>query len=151
VNATRALVLAASGFHCVLAGGGLDRAFVQMPAWRRVGPLAWAEFSRNADLRDGLVLYPVAALGGAACSILAAATAPPRKTASLWAGAILSLLGLLATTRAAPRMLSLRNLSNEQIGPIATAFDGFRRWGNVRMVVQVGAFVANLWALARTP
>ena len=28
------------------------------------------------------------------------------------------------------------------------AFDGFERWGNVRAVFQVLAFLANVWALA---
>src|SRR5262249_38868610 len=42
--------LAESVFDAFLGGGGLDRAAIQMPAWRQVGVLPWAEFSRHADL-----------------------------------------------------------------------------------------------------
>jgi len=32
-------------------------------AWRKVGPEAWAAFSREADLGTGLVVYPLLGVG----------------------------------------------------------------------------------------
>ena len=42
----------------------LDRAFVATPAWRELGVQAWADYSRHADLHNGLVVYSV---GGVLC------------------------------------------------------------------------------------
>jgi hypothetical protein len=53
---TRILLVLALLFSGLLAGGNIDRAFVTMPAWQQVGVTAWAEFSRCADLGNGLVL-----------------------------------------------------------------------------------------------
>ena len=44
------LILGAAILDGFLAGGNVDRIIVQMPAWRRVGVRAWAEYSRKADL-----------------------------------------------------------------------------------------------------
>jgi hypothetical protein len=38
----------------------------------KVGPVAWAEFSRHADLGNGLVLYPLEAFGGFLFTLAAA-------------------------------------------------------------------------------
>ena len=43
-------------------------------------------------------------------------------------------------------MLSLRLLSDGDTAGLQRAFEGFERWGNVRAVFQVLAFVANVWA-----
>jgi hypothetical protein len=52
---TRRLIVAATALGGILAGGSLDRSAVQLPAWRRVGPVPWATYSRETDLRNGLV------------------------------------------------------------------------------------------------
>ena len=45
-------------------------------------------------------------------------------------------------------MLGLRRLGDDDPAALQRAFDGFERWGNVRAVFQVLAFLANVWALA---
>ena len=62
---TRILLILAIFISVFLAGGNIDRAFVAMPAWEEVGAIAWAEFSRYADLGNGLIFYPLEALVGA--------------------------------------------------------------------------------------
>jgi hypothetical protein len=69
---TRTLLIFATLVSGLLAGGNVDRAFVAMPAWQQVGATAWAEFSRHADLGNGLILYPIEAIGGALLTIAAA-------------------------------------------------------------------------------
>ena len=54
--------------------------------------------------------------------------------------------GLLATTQAAPIMLSIPSLCGDAVA-LQHALDGFQFWGNVRGVFQMVAFVANMWAL----
>ena len=143
--------MAATLVSGALAGGYLDRALMQMPAWKRLGARRWAEYSRQADLRNGLAVYPAEAFGGLLLS-LAAATAlhreraprPARAAAS--AAALLAAGGLLVTAKAAPIMLSMRDetKSDEEM---RAAFEGFDRWGRVRGVLQVMAFVMNVVTL----
>ena len=40
----------------LLTGGNVDRAFVAMPARAQTGAFAWVQFSRHADLGNGIVL-----------------------------------------------------------------------------------------------
>ena len=69
---TRNLEFAAMLCGALLAGAGLDRIAVAMPAWRIVGASGWAAFSRHADLGNGRILYPGAAIGVFALSLAAA-------------------------------------------------------------------------------
>lgn len=124
-----------------------------MPAWRRVGVRAWAAYSRNADLGNGLLLYPVEGIGGAALSIATAvavrldAGTPHGAFLPALVAAALTVGGLLATVKAAPNMISLRHIGDD-VDELQSAFDGFLRWGSVRAVCQVLGFAANLWTLA---
>src|SRR6266508_2920732 len=118
---TRGLALAASAVGGVLAGVNVDRYVVGFPAWRRVGTRAWADYSRNADLStNGLVLYPFLGIGGAALSIAALVSfrrgrrAPARANIPLSAAALLTIGGLLLTTRATPNVLRLRRLGDDR-------------------------------------
>lgn len=57
-------VLLAAAFNG-LSGSGMDRSLIEMPAWQHVGALAWAAFSRWADVgTNGLILYPIEKVGG---------------------------------------------------------------------------------------
>ena len=70
----------------------------------------------------------------------------PRLAIPVFAAAILSLLGLALTLKAAPIMLGIKDL----IDPAAlkASFEAFHRWGNLRGICQVLAFAAEVWALA---
>lgn len=91
----------------------MDRALVGGPAWHALGPEAWAQFSRRADLGVGLVAYPVEAIGATLLLIAALVSSrlgsnhEHRVTPPLVVAVIFSLLGLLLTAKAAPIMLSL--------------------------------------------
>jgi hypothetical protein len=149
---TIGFVVTATAVSGLLAGTNIDRLIVQMPAWEQVGVLAWATYSREADLGNGLVLYPLEAIGGALLTACAAVafyfdrTAPRSAAIPIYAAVVLVLGGLLATTQAAPYMLSLREIGNDPAA-LQRAFDGFNRWGTVRAVFQILAFGVNLWAL----
>src|SRR5436190_4165231 len=147
-------IVSATLANGLLAGGDVDRWLAGMPAWQAVGILAWANYSRSADLGNGFVLYPILAIGGALLS-LAAAVIFVREgkhervlAIPVYAAAALAAAGLLMTFKAAPFMLSLRHIGNEDIASLQHAFDGFRLWGGVRTVLQTLAFGANLWSLA---
>jgi hypothetical protein len=150
---TRGLLVAATLLGGFLAGGNVDRGIVQNGAWRALGASAWAAYSRQADLSlHGFVLYPLLGIGGALLSVAAAASyrrdRPTTRAAHVpvYGAAALTLMGLLATTQAAPIMLSVPQLA-EDPAALQRAFEGFAFWGGIRGVLQVLAFVANLWSL----
>ena len=162
-SGTRSLVLGAAVLGGLLAGADVDRALVANAAWRDLGPLAWADFSRHADLSiRGLALYPILGTGAALFALAASISllrAGRRQRGALLPvclAALLSIGGLLVTAQAAPIMLGVAHLGQDQAS-LARAMDGFEWWGNVRAVLQGLAFVASLWALsalgeaARTP
>jgi hypothetical protein len=135
---TRFLLIAAVVLAGFLAGGDLDRVVVAMPAWQHVGAIGWAAFSRNADLGNGLFLYPLEAIAGALLILGAIATfhvgqiRQRRTLLLLYAGLICSVGGLLFTIKAAPIMLGIADLSDPDA--LQRAFDGFLFWGNLRSV-----------------
>jgi hypothetical protein len=152
---TMALLAVATAMNGVLAGAGIVRLLVDMPAWRHVGALAWADFSRHADLGNGLVLYPLLGIGGALATIGAVVAyrvgggAPRVATVPIYLGGLLASLGMVTTAFAAPQMLSLR--APLDANAIQHAFDRFELWGGIRAVVQVLAAGANVWAIACVP
>ncbi len=143
-----AVAIILNGF---LAGLNIDRAFVQMPAWRKTGVRAWAAYSRHADLGNAKYLYPTEAIVGVLFTVAAAvsfyydSTAPASAAIPLYASAVLVVIGLLTTLKAGPFMLSLRRVGDDE-SALQKAFDGFRRWGNVRGMFQILGFLVNIWA-----
>jgi len=98
------------------------------------------------------MLYPFLGIGGALLSIAAAVSlsrdrAPRNVALPVHAGATLTVGGLLATTQAAPIMLSVATMGDDP-ALVQHALDGFVFWGGIRGVLQVLAFGANLWSLA---
>jgi hypothetical protein len=145
-------ILAASLVDGVLVGGGIDRALVAMPAWHRVGPIAWANFSRHADLGNGLILYPLEAFGGMILSVAAAVifrrdgTAPQAAQMPIYAAALFTIGGLVLTVKAAPIMLGVKNVGDD-LGVLQRAFDDFEFWGTLRLASQTLGYLANMWSL----
>src|SRR5437870_12718994 len=98
----------------ILAGASFDRTLIQLPAFRQVGPLSWAAFSRKADLGDRAFLwYPGLAMIGTGLSLAAALkgrSETSSRSASAWlaAAAAFPAAGLLAPAGAAPTMLRVR-------------------------------------------
>jgi hypothetical protein len=147
----RMLLIGATILGGFLAGGNVDRTFVGMPAWKTVGPQAWADFSRHADLANGLWLYPLEAIGSA---VLVFATliacyrnpsAPRSARRPLYAAALLTLGGLVFTLKAAPIMLGIKDVHDPQA--LQEAFERFYYWGHWRGVCQILAFFSMLWAM----
>ena len=129
-----ALVLIVAGQLLGAIADSLARTLVEMPAWRRLGPEAWAAFSRNADLGNGRIMYPLVGIGGTLL-ILAAAIAfrlSPRRPLSvaipLYGAALMAICVMLTTTQAAPIMLSLHRIGNDP-ATLQQAFEGFYRSG----------------------
>jgi hypothetical protein len=151
-NITAILLIAATLFNGLMAGVTADRGLVGWPAWKHVGRVAWATYSRNADLKSGMVVYPVLSIGGTILSVAAVlagvhASFSPRILWPMAATAVLAFLGLMFTLRAGPYILRLRRVSNSDRAGLERAFGGFYFWSFIRGILQIGAFLAGLWGL----
>src|SRR5207249_1810288 len=140
-----ALLAVALILNGLLAGASLDKAITQLPARRKIGLRAMAEYHRATDLGPGLFLYPILGLG-APLLTWAAAVALFRGGVSsgaiLWiaVGAVLSIGHVITTAMAAPNLLRLRKgiLPEKELGEL---YQRFGRWSGVRSLLQVSTFV----------
>jgi hypothetical protein len=151
MNLVPSLITLATAMNGLLSGLNVDTALVKLPARRRIGAVAYATFARGNDLGNGLVVYPLLGIGAVLLTVLATAVAylersPMEVVLPLSLASLLSLLHTFATTRAAPVMLSLKDVPDDEA--ILTAkLDRFARWHAVRATFQVLTFFVLLWAL----
>jgi hypothetical protein len=136
-----------------LFGSMLDRAFIATPAWRDLGVQAWADYSRHADLQTGLVVYPIGAILCWALVFAAAlayrldrsatAAGPP-----IYLAAAGALGAMLTTIVAAPVMMQVGQLSDNDTAALRDAFETFTLWGvYVRGGCFAATFVCLVWAV----
>lgn len=147
-----ALLLIVVGQLLATVTGSFGRTLVEMPAWRYLGPEAWAAFSLRADLGNGEILYPLVGIGETVL-LLAAVIAfrlSPRRPWSvaipLYGAALMAVCVMLTTTQAAPIMLSLHRIGDDPAA-LHQAFEGFYRWDSIRAVFVALAGCAEIWAL----
>jgi hypothetical protein len=149
------LIVVATAMTGLLAGASLDKAVVQLPARHRLGIAAFAAFSRANDLGRGLFFYPFMGISAALLTILAGLDAILRATPlaqawPLYVAVLLAILHSIATSRAAPNMLSLGKTSGDEKN-LAATLDRFAFWHNVRAVLQVLDFFFLIWAMLAYP
>jgi hypothetical protein len=135
----------------LLAGSAVDRGIVSFPARRRVGTIAWARYSRAADLGNGIFLYPVLAIAGAlavsaALLVVVAGHGPRRLLVPLAGGLVAGLANLAVTIAAAPKMLRIGKTDDRE-DLLAPLVEGFVKLSYVRVVLISLAFAMTLWAL----
>ena len=112
---SKKLAVTATLFGGVLAGASLDRAFVGMPTLWKLGP--------KADLSiRGAAFDPTLAFGNTILSIATAVPNPRNRPATIAAG--LASAGLLLTLKAAPNMLRLREIDDDDEAAIEEAMGG---------------------------
>jgi len=149
---TRGLVIANGFLSGLFVGGNVQRSLVDMPAWQHVGPVAWATFSRQADLGNGLIIFPIIGIGGMILVLVMAlayrldGTAPRAAGLPIYLVVLLEVGGILTTTQAAPLMLSLRSGTMDP-SVLQHTFDGFLWWGTIRAVCDVLAYCCSFWAV----
>jgi hypothetical protein len=146
------LLTAAVMFSGFLAGGNLDRYIVQVPGFRHISVLTWAQYSRHADLGNGMVLYPLEAVAPFILFIVSVIIVARhrdlfKKTASpVYTAALFAASGLFFTIFAAPVMLGIRTMPNDPV-LLQNAFDKFHFWGLIRAIVQILSFFAGIMAM----
>ena len=66
------LLLAAVLANGLLVGASLDQTIKQLPARRRIGPVAFSEYSKAGDLSNGVAWYATLGVGAAVLTVIAA-------------------------------------------------------------------------------
>jgi hypothetical protein len=152
LRTTRALVIANGSVGGLFVGDNIKRSLIDMPAWQHVGPVAWATFSRYADLGNGLIIFPIVGIGSAILTLATVVsyrldrTAPRAAGLPIYLGLLCVIGGVLTTTQAAPYMLSLRSGVTDPV-VLQHAFDGFLWWGTIRAVLDVLGYCCDFWAV----
>ncbi len=154
MNLFIALLAFATAVNGWLSGLNVDTALVKLPARRRIGAVAYATFARGNDLGNGLFVYPLLGIDSAILAVLATILAFVARSSIevlqlLCLASLLSILHTLATTRAAPVMLSIKEAPDDE-ALLTAKLDRFARWHAVRATFQTLAFFLLLWALAIT-
>lgn len=148
------LLIATTVAIAVGTGATLDQTIKQLPARRRVGASAYVAYVRAADLRNGLIWYPVigvsCVLTPAAAIVVGLSRKPTGAAEATLIALAVSIVGFIAATAtAAPTLFTVRRGAVTDL-VAARTLDRFARMNAVRAVAITLALVASTWALVAT-
>jgi hypothetical protein len=139
------LLLVACVLTGLLAGENLFRYVMEVPGWRHNDISQWGEYSRNADLKGGIFIFPFEAVIGTLLLIIISVIILRKKrifipvASWIYLSTLLAILGLGLTFFAAPYMLSVRNVPDDHV-LLQQTFDHFHFWGLLRAIAQILSF-----------
>jgi hypothetical protein len=152
MDTTLWLLVAALIANGLLVGASLDQSIKQLPTRRRIGVVAFSDYSKAGDLGRGIVWYAALGIGAALLTVSAAVlglTGQPDgpTAAALWWALLLTIAHSAATARAAPTNFSQRAAAGDP-ARLEAIFDRFARWQTTRAILQVLTLLSVAWALA---
>lgn len=97
----------------LLAGISVDKSLVQLPARHTMGLVAFAAFSRAADLGRGLIWYPLFGIGApvvmlVGCFLQVSQRVALEQAILLMLAVLVNVAHVFTTSRAAPMLVRLR-------------------------------------------
>lgn len=148
------LLITATAVCGIGVGASLDQSIKQLPARRRIGVLAYSDYSRVADVRTGLYWYVPLGVGWTALNVAAAVAGWADGASGDRAVALAVLVAAVAghavlTGFAAPMLRSQRALLGDEPA-LRRVFDRFERLQLARVVLDLAALTAAVWALVVT-
>jgi len=154
VDATVGLLVAAVAANGLLSGASGDQSVKQLPARRRIGPVAYSDYSRAGDLGNGIAWYAILGIGTALLSVIAAGNLLVRdhtgtQAAAAWALILATVVHMGVTAVAAPTNISQRKLIGDEAA-LGRLFDRFERLQTVRWTFNLAALGSAVWALVVT-
>jgi hypothetical protein len=135
------LFLAALGINGLLGGTSITKSLVELPAGNKIGSLAFATYSRAADLKNGLPWYSFIGITGPVLTIVAAITtnlahgSSRDYVAALDIAAVLSAAHMGSTALAAPNMMKIGRAGND-VAQLDLHYGRFNRWNALRALLQ---------------
>jgi hypothetical protein len=154
VGTTMALLIASLAANGLLTGATLDQAIKQLPARKTIGATAYSDYSRAADLGNGLIWYPVLGVGTAALSVVTGAVGLAQHASGGQQAALIALIAgsvahMGSTALAAPTNISQRRAVGDEAA-LSQILDRFARLNAVRAVLLVATLGIAVWALVTT-
>jgi hypothetical protein len=154
LSVTKTLAFGAALFGGLLAGVTANRALVELPAWQRIGVIAWANFTRAENHGIGSFFYIVIGFMalvltiGAAIAFRFDRSARGSRRFPAYAAALVA-IAYAVITRAilVPAAFRLRAAGNDG-AELQQTFVGAARWWGVNDTLHVLAFGLSLWAFA---
>ncbi|HKF16812.1 MAG TPA: hypothetical protein VKF14_06430 [Candidatus Dormibacteraeota bacterium] len=146
------LLLAATIVNAMLVGASLDQVIKQLPARRRIGAVAFSEYSKAADLGHGIFWYGALGLGSAALTLVAVIVVLTGRhdlqvQVAAWSAVALTAAHSFTTARAAPINFSQRRAAGDAVH-LEAIFDRFERWSTARAGLQLLTLMSVAWTLA---
>lgn len=135
-------------------GASLDQSIKQLPTRRRIGVLAYSDYSRVADVRIGLYWYVPLGVAWIVVNVAAAITGWAEGVSGHRAVALTVLVAAAAghavmTALAAPTLRSQRAVSGDEQA-LRRVFDRFERLQLFRLALDIAALTAATLALIAT-
>lgn len=145
------LLLTALLVNGLLVGASMDQSIKQLPARHRIGVVAYSEYSKAADLGNGIVFYPLLGIGAALIAVVAAVVGilgqpSGQVLIALWVVIALTVAHSAVTSRAAPTNISQRKAAgNEEL--LTAVFNRFVKLQTIRVSLHFLTLLALTWAL----
>ena len=153
-NGTIALLVVAVAANGLLSGASGDQSVKQLPARRRIGSVAYSEYSRAGDLGNGIAWYAIVGIGAAVLSVIAAAVVLVHQptggqTLASWVLIVTTVGHMAVTGIAAPTNISQRRYVGDEVA-LTRLFNRFERLQTVRWALNLAALLAAGWVLIET-
>jgi len=149
-TALKISLIAATALTGLLCGASLDQSIKQLPARRVIGVLAFSEYAKAADLKNGVIWYALLGIGAALASIVTAVLAWNTHISEgyvlpLYLGAAFAVCHSICTSQAAPTYHSQKKINDEE--ELKKLFNKFEMIQTFRSAFIVLNFLCYLWAL----
>ncbi|HET6214362.1 MAG TPA: hypothetical protein VFE14_15965 [Micromonosporaceae bacterium] len=154
IDSAIGLLVAAVAANGLLSGASGDQSVKQLPARRKIGAVAYSDYSRAGDLGNGIAWYAVVGIGTALLSVVAGIvvlTQDPTgaQVAAVWALIVTTVAHMALTGRAAPLNMSQRRHVGDEAA-LTQLFNRFVRLQTLRWTFNLAALGCALWALLAT-
>ena len=145
------LTIGATALNGIAAGATLDQAIKQLPARHKIGLVAYSNYSKAADLGNGILWYVSLGISAVVLTLAAAIAALLQQITiesalPIYIAALLSLSHSIVTSQAAPMMFSQRQHAGDEVS-LKAIFNRFERLNALRAIFQVLTFISLLWAV----
>jgi hypothetical protein len=151
LSTTLGLVIASVAVNGLLTGATLDQAIKQLPARKAIGAVAYSDYSRAADLGNGLIWYPVLGIGAALLGVVTGVVGLTHHVIGAEQIALIALIvGSVAhmgsTALAAPTNISQRRAAGDEEA-LTRIFNRFAFLNAIRASLLVATLGVTVWAL----
>src|SRR6266513_4598348 len=113
------LIVLATFTDGIFAGIAMQKLFVELPARKKIGAIAFARYARASDMGNGFYVYPGLAIGGMLLKVLIYVLAlragyPPQVVVPIGLAVAFNIGVLVTTAFAAPQLLRLRRTDDKE-------------------------------------